>query len=375
MEELIAKLKAVGVAEDKVAEIAEKAKADGATDLAGAALLTESDWTGYGLSKVAARKLVADLTKPASAPAPAAAPVAAQLGQLLPSVPADEAFLAQLQVGGTAKMSKTDVMAAVRALFADRFGVYDIDDRLLEAIATRSTELDEPYPELYYEIEASKSAKKHAEVLKALKVPGRFVTESRKKQFIGKMQGLWPILVSFQGQLDAWYTGWTQKAANPAMLISAFASMAGGGAPMPGMMEPPDTSPVLDAATGVIDQLNKLFAGPGIPVARALAADAVEYQQLLKKSELAAAIGASTPEEMLKKLDLAVTADFVRAERSAVQYVLGIMEISTVSPNQLPLYIGALKELGATIPWDRLASGGVAPRAAARAGSTGRGTY
>jgi hypothetical protein len=359
LDELVAKLTSLMGDAGKANEVLEKAKADGVQDTDGAAVLTEEDWKGYGVPKVQARQLVAQLKGAAAKPvaAPAAAPA---LGTLLPSVPSDDDFLKLLQVGGVAKMDKTDVQAAVRALFADRYGVYDLDDRILEAVAARAEELDEPYPPLYYDIEKSKTAKKHADVLKALGVPGRVVNEARKKQFLGRMNGLWGILGSFQDQLDNWYTTWTQKAANPAALIGAFTAMAsGGGAVMPGLMDAPDATHIVDSAAGVIDQLNKLFAGPGIPVARALAADAVEFRQLLEKPELPASLGTSTREEMLKKLGIAVTADVVRAERSAVQYVLGVMELGAVAQNQLPLYIGALKELGSTIPWDKL-SGRVA---------------
>ena len=175
------------------------------------------------------------------------------------------------------------------------------------------------------------------------------------------MAAVWPGGGHDAERLAGWQKNWMTRVANPANLLATLgAAMSGGAAGlpvMPGMGEAPDTSPIVDAASDVIDQLNRVFAGPGIPVARALAAEAIELGKLLEKPELMAAINVSTREEMLKKLGLAVTADVARTERVVTQYVLAVMELEKVQDTKLPMYIVALNQLGTNISWERLLGG------------------
>jgi hypothetical protein len=190
---------------------------------------------------------------------------------LLPQVPSDDDFLAMLQIGGVAKMEPQDVMSAIRVLFASEIGVFDIDNEILAMIEQRSLTIDEPCPEIYYTLQKQIGRKAHGEVLKALGVPGTFASGPRKTAFVERMKGLWGTLTAFQQGIDSWFTSWQAKMNNPALLIGMFATMANGNGatPLVGMNDAPDTQPTVDAARSVIDTLNKIFAGPGIPVARA----------------------------------------------------------------------------------------------------------
>ncbi|HTK04967.1 MAG TPA: hypothetical protein VL500_05245 [Candidatus Eisenbacteria bacterium] len=357
MDELLAKLKTLLGDDAKATEALEKAKAEGVTDLETAALATEADWIGYGVPKMSARKLVGEL-KQATAPAPAApavAPVAA--ATLLPSLPTDDAFLEALRVGGTLKSAPTDVLSAVRAVLASRLGIFDIEDRILEAIEERAEGLGEPVPDIFYDLEKAKGKKAHADVLRALGVAGNFVTERRKKAFLGRMEGIWGSLAGFQDHIHAWRQNWQSNMNNPAAMMQMLAAAVSGGAAavaVSGVNDAPDAAPVVDAATAVIEDINKMFAGTGIPVARALAADAVQLRQLIERPELVSAVGAVSRDEMLKTLRLAVGADLVRAERSVAQYVLGVLELPKQPDTNLSLYIVALETLGTNIPWDKL---------------------
>ncbi|MFA5854141.1 MAG: hypothetical protein WC866_03560 [Patescibacteria group bacterium] len=283
----------------------------------------------------------------------------ASFTSLLPQVPSDDDFLAMLQIGGVAKMEPQDVMSAIRVLFASEIGVFDIDNEILGMIEQRSLSIDEPCPEIYYTLQKQIGRKAHGEVLKALGVPGTFASGTRKTAFVERMKGLWGTLSAFQQGIDSWFASWQAKMNNPALLIGMFATMANGNAatPLAGINDAPDTQPTVDAARSVIDALNKIFAGPGIPVARALAADAVQLRQLLENPELVSAVGAGTREEMLRKLRIGVGGDIVRGERAITQYVLSVMKLPDVDSLQLPMYITALQQLGTTLPWSKLASG------------------
>lgn len=345
----------------------DEAKASAVITTAQAAGLTSPDdlpyidaaaWTGFGVPAIKAGRLVSDLKRAATPAAEAVRPrfgggAATSSLAALPTVPDDNDFLTMLQVGGVLKPEPTDVMAAIRALFAQQIEATDLDDRLLTAIEQRALDNDEQVPQVYYDLEKARARKAHAEVLKALGAPGNLVTERRKKELLGRLGGLWDVLQAFNAQAEAWRDNWTKQSANPGAIIAMMS-----GAMMPGILEAPDTGPVIDAATGVIDRLNRMFAGTGVPVARALAADAIQLKQLVERTELVAAVGAASREEMLRKLGIGVSADVVRTERSVCQFALATLNLPKVSPDQLPMYIFALAQLGTTIPFSQLKASG-----------------
>ncbi len=363
MDAIIALLKEALGDEAVANAVLEKAKTDGLDSAAAAQKAAEADWIGWGVPKLKARLIVEKLVPAPVAAKPAFAGSIQPTSSLLPQVPTDESFLANLVQGGVLKMSETDVIAAVRAVNAERFGLFNIDDRILKAIEDRAEEMEEPLPEIFYAVQKALKRKAHADVLAALDVPGTFVTEARKKQFLGRVSGIMGELAGFYSMVDGYVQNW-QTQMGPQAMLSIVGVLAGGAgaAGMPVMNEAPDATPLADQARGIIDRLNKMFAGSGIPVARALAADAQQLSELIKKPELIAAVGASNREEMLKKLGIGVGADVARTEKSVLQFALCVLKVNAVEPSQLPPYILAVRQVGAVIPWATLSGANGAVR-------------
>ena len=306
---------------------------------------------------------------PAATPATASATGSApSMMAMLPQPPDDDSLLEALKVGGVLKVGETEVTAAVRVLLAERLELDGIERRIADAIEARATNLGEPAPDIFYDLETTIGRRSYAEVLKAMGMPGNLVSAGRKKQLLMRITPIFQVMEDFQGRLTAWQEGWTSRISNPGALFAGFAAMMGGGGganpATAALMEAPDVAPILSAAEGVIDQLNAMFAGTGIPVARALAADAIATRRFLERPEIVSAVGAGSRDEMLKTLGLAVSADLVRAERDATQYILAIMRIQKAGIQQLPGYIIALQQLGAQLPWRELTgpTNGVSPR-------------
>lgn len=304
----------------------------------------------------------------------AAVPAAMNMIGLLPEPPNDESFLNALRVGGVAKVSPTDINAALRVLLAKQLGVYDLPDQLVMLMEQHAETLEEPVGDEFYALQKQVAERRYGEILQAMGVPGHFMSEARKKKLLDRMSGLWALLNSFQTKLTSWQEQWQSRMNNPAAMMAGFASMMGGGAAMgmPGMMDHPDTAPVLDASSTLIDTFNKMFAGTGIPVARALAHDTLRIKKVLEDPRLPAAIGAANRDEMLKKLNAGVSAEYVRLERDLVSYVLAVMKLSAgeVSTEQQPYYIIALQNRGMNIAWDKLEAmkGASTPRAKKNSG-------
>ncbi len=324
-------------------------------------MITEA--LGVGVPPAKFKKAVKDLrgtakpvaTTTAAKPAAASASLAMMA---LPDAPTDETFLSALQVGGVAKMGATEVNAALRVMLAKQLGVYDLPEQLVELMEKRAEEQDEPVSEAFYDLQKQIGERKYGEILQAMGVSGRIMSEARKNKLLARMDGLWATLRGFHECTGGWQKQWQDRVINPGAMMANFSAMLGGGmvAGMPGMMDHPDVAPVIDAAAGVIDVFNKMFAGTGIPVARAMAQDSLRIKQLLEKPELPAAVGCTSREEMLKKLGAAISADYVRLEKDLVTYVLAIMKLAAgeVPPDHQPYYIVALQSRGTNIPWDRL---------------------
>lgn len=284
---------------------------------------------------------------------------------VLPTVPEDESFLQMLQVGGVLKPGKTEVISAIKAAIADSLGIYDLPRALVKKMETFAEQSEEPVGENFFRLRKLMIQKNYAEVLSVLNVEGSFVSASRMEAFIERLnQILWPALRSFHNQLMEWQTTWTAGATNPGMILAALAMGQSGqrGIMPPGMLQPPDTATIRDEATAVIDKVNKIFAGVGIPIARALAYDATRIKTVLEDPTLPAAIGTTTKDMMLKMLGMGIGADYVRLERNVTRYALSIIELPNVSSgNEEYSYLGALLQLGASIPWDKLPGGPAAP--------------
>jgi hypothetical protein len=303
------------------------------------------------------RKSIGLLREKKVAPAADTTGTLVKMTGVLPAIPDDTSFVESLKVGGDLRVGPTEVVAAVKASLADRVGFYDLPDLLKGKMEQFAESLDEPCSPEFFEVQDLVVKRSYADVLRVFKVTGSFVTEGRKKAFLGKLdQNLWRALSGFNQQLTSWNRSWMDSANNPAVLATAIASAVGGGGAMPaGMMAPPDTSSLRDAAEATITTINKVFAGFGIPIARAMAYEAEQIKVVLQNPKLPMLIGAANREQMLKLLKVDVAGDYVRLERNLVQYTVAIMDLPKVASGQQELmYLSAMLQLGATIDWGRL---------------------
>lgn len=295
---------------------------------------------------------------------PGAAP---QGAALLPAAPDDEGLLASLVVGGIAKVSETDVAAALRVLLAERLGIFGIQEQLARKIEDHAVRLGEPCGPVFYRMQRELARHRHADVLAALGASRNLVSTSRKRALLDRLDPLVGRFAAYQRELTTWKDQWMERISNPGALFAGLAALMGGGsaapavASSPALMEAPDPGTVKAATATLIDRVNQVFAGTGIPVARALAADAIALKRLLEDPELPGAVGASGREEMLKRLGIAVTAQGAQLERDLTRYVLAALRLPKVAADHLPAYIVAVEQLGDQIDWAALspaASGG-----------------
>lgn len=304
--------------------------------------------------------------KAEAAPATASA-TAMQALSILPQVPDETSFIEMLKTGGVLKVDVTEVLSAVKAALAKRVGLYELPDLLLDKMEAFAEAQEEPSGEAFYRLQRLFTERRYGDVLSALGVPGSYVSERRKKEFFARLEArLWGALEGFQKQLNAWQQAWMQGMANPGMLVMAMTAGHVGGALPPGMMAPPDTTPLRTAGEDVVNEINRVFAGPGIPVARALAYDATRIMGILNDPTLPGQVGAGTKDQMLKELGITVGADIVRTEQAVTRYCLAIMSLPKVTSDVELAYLAALVQLGSTIPWDKLVVS--APTATGKAG-------
>lgn len=315
---------------------------------------------GLSIPKGVLRKNVALLRGPKAAPIVVDAGRPGQSYDVLPSVPDDISFLEMLKTGGVLKVGMVEVLAAIKASLADRVDLYGLPDVILRRMEEFADAQGDPCGDNFYRLQKMVTSRSYAEVLSVIGISGNFVSERRKKALLAKLDSLWPALSSFHKQLVAWQESWSQGAANPGMLLAAlaFGNNAAGIMP-PGMLQPPETDHLRDAAEAVIDKINQVFAGPGIPVARALAYDAAQIKAVIDEPSLPGAIGAANKEQMVKSLGVAVGSDLVRMEHNVTRYALSVMKLKDVTAGQAEYaYLAALLQLGSSIPWDKLVDTG-----------------
>ncbi len=277
---------------------------------------------------------------------------------ILPVLPDDESFINMLKVGGELKVGKTEVLSAVKAALANQVGLYDLPGKLLEKMEQFAEEQEEPCGSEFFKVQKLLTEKKYGDVLAVLEVTGNFISEGRKRSFLAKIdEHLWEALKSFHLQLNSWQKSWTDGAANPALMMMAIAKP--GGMMPPGIAEPPDTTPVRTSGEEVINKINKVFAGPGIPVARAMAYDATRILKIINEPSLITQTGYATKDQMLKGLGVGVGTEIVRLEQNITRYTLAIMSLADVSADDELMYLTAMFRLDSAIPWDKLGEKGL----------------
>lgn len=359
-EALKARLIELGLSAEQVTKLA----GEGVKEEADLQLLNRDELkslTGCGL--VVAAKVAAAFTAPVVVtPAESAVPpMGAATFDILPPVPSDEAWMNALKVGGVLKFNSSTVIGTVSAALAAKVGLYELPSKIGSAMERQAESLEEPVGEDYYQMQNLLTRRSYADIFAAMPgVDGRFATQTRKDALLRRLnERLWGSLSSYQQQLKQWVEAWQQGMSNPAAMMSVFTAMAGGvGAVPPGMMQPPPIDVLRDAADGVVNDINYVFAGTGIPVAMALAYDAQQIRKVLENPSLPAQVGAANREQMLRMLGAAVSSDYPRLEKNLKQFALGIIEFQNVTSGQAELqYVVALYQLGSMIPWDKLDTG------------------
>lgn len=277
---------------------------------------------------------------------------------VLPTVPSDEAWMDSLKVGGVLKFNSSTVIGTVSAALAEKVGLYDLPKKIGEAMEKQAESLQEPVGDDFYKMQAMLTKRNYSEIFGAMPgVDGKFATQARKDALLKRIDDkLWTSLSFYQQQLKQWVDSWQQTMANPGAIFSALTALSGGGGIPAGIMQQiPPTDGLHDSADSVINDINYVFAGTGIPVALALAYDAQQIRKVLENPTLPAQIGVSNREQMLRTLNVAVSSDYPRLEKNLKQFVLGIIEFQNVTPGNTEVqYIWSLNQLGAQIPWDKL---------------------
>jgi hypothetical protein len=335
-------------------------------------VLKEEDFIKLGFKLAKARKLVEMLKpapavpeKPTESVAHAAVPATPALLtpsiDVLPPVPDDASFLAMLKVGGELRIGAVEMIASVRAALADKSKLYELPKIILKKMKEFAEEQDIPVSPEFYKLRNLLTRRSYSEIFAALEIDSASVTQESKEVLLDRLRTyLWPAFSSFNDQLVSYMNMWQQGAANPgAMMMAMSAFMSGTPSPAAGIMQPPETSGLHDAAESVINNVNKVFAGEGIIISRALAYDANRIKEVLENPDLPKQIGATTRDQMLKTLGVDISADYVRLERNLVRFAMSIIEYPKVTAGQEEMaYLLALFQLGSAIPWNKLTEGG-----------------
>jgi len=356
-EKLITKLKELGWSDEQISKLEQEFEAKNETDMY---LLKEEDYKALGFKPVPARKMVVAFTPVPEVTTPVAVsenPVNLTPSyDLLPPVPEDSSFLESLKVGGILKVEVVDVVSAMKAAIAANVGLFSVPEKIQKVMEEFAEKQEEPVGKNYFDLQKLITSRSYGEVLSALGVPGSFMSEARKKAFLSKLNvELWTSIHNFQQRLIDWVSVWNNSMNNPAVILSFINGATAGGVMPPSMIQVPDTAVIRDEAEAVINRINRVFAGVGIPVARALAYEATRIKNVLEEPTLPAAIGATSKDQMLKMLSISVGSDYVRMEYNITRYVLGLMNLSKVAAGNEELsYLTALYNLGMAIAWDKL---------------------
>lgn len=318
------------------------------------AYVSEEDLVSCGMKTIQARKLLAYLADKAkkAEPTPAAAPtvIAPDLA-ILPELPSDESWLTALKAGGVLKVNQDSYIAVVRAVYAERCGLYDAPKRLEEAMRSYAENADEPVGPEFFKLRKLLTRRSYADLFSAVEgLDGSFVTDSERKKFLKKVNDkLLPAIYTVSNEVNTWNETYCSSANNPMALASL---LTGGGMGM--VPQAPPFTGVQSATETLNDAINSVFGGLGSVTASALAYDAMEIKKALENPQLPAMTGYANRDQMLKALNLNISSSFVHQEKMLTRFVLAATKFSEISPGEEPRYLTALWQLSRAIDWSVL---------------------
>ena len=173
---------------------------------------------------------------------------------------------------------------------------------------------------------------------------------------------LWPGLRRFNTALKGWHEQWVAQSANPGAMMNMIGALISGGQGLiPGMVQAPDGGALRSAHSDLLTMTNRMYSGMYmVPVARAMAFDALRIVAQLNDPNLCRAAGVPNRDELLRRLRIGVTDAYARSERSIAMYTLNALELGSQTDAELPAFAAALHMLGTTIDFDALGTEKVA---------------
>lgn len=357
-EPLTIKLSEYGFDTDTIKNIKENLGVETLEDLD---VLEVEDLVKAGAKLVKARRLISDLKKEKATLSSASAAAAethareGQLEALLPSIPTDESWLNALKTGGILKVNESSYIAAIRAALADRAGLYNVPDALAKAMEKYADETEEQVDPTFYSLRKTLTRRAYGDIFSAIDgLDGTFITEKRRAEFMDRIRNtLWPAIAESFQALDAWYQTRRTNLLDPTMLSASIVGALNGNSAI-GMLPPPDTAPLHDAADTLVNSINRVFRGTGVQIVAAMAYEANNIKNTLDDPRLPAMVGVKNRELMLKKIGANVSSNYVRLEQNLVKYVLGFVKHDSVTSDVEVDYFVALWQLGAQINWSEL---------------------
>ncbi len=357
--ELKAKLAILGLKENQIQNIIDQ----GVSEEKDMSLFTPDEIIKYtGCGAITAKKIVAAFVSSATTHKNEniiqSNAFSQSLMDILPQVPDDVSFLNMLKIDSILKIGMTEIISAIKAWLASQIGLYKLPGVIADLMQKFAEEQEEPCGPEFYSLQNLLVRRRYSEIFAALEIDTTSVTQAKKDAFLKKIENiLWPALSEYHKQIISWVDSYRLTAADPANIVAALSVLASDNKNTVPAIQIPSTNVLHDAAKDIIDKINKVFAGTGIIIARALAFDANNINKILENPTLPAQIGASNHNQMINMLGTNVSADHIRLERNIARYALSVLEFSTTTAQPLDLaYINALFALGNTIPWDKLNS-------------------
>ena len=273
-------------------------------------------------------------TAPATAPHPI--PIIPQQQSAafsLPDVLGDSGLLEALKTSATLKVDETNIIAVLRAHFANEMGLAMIPEMIADAMERYAESIETPVTNEFLEILEMVNERKYADV----NIKGKYVTVARKRQVLDRMRELRPVLANFHSVL----TGWN-KQLEVKRLSNPLAQLSGTN------VYPPHDD-VVGAAESVVAFFNRALAGYGPIVARALAYESLKIRDFLERPTLPTMTGHATKELMLKAFKIGLTNADVRLEKNIARYAMFVVtKVATadLQPGQEGAALEALYNLG-----------------------------
>lgn len=282
------------------------------------------------------------------------------LGDLANKLQDDDAMMAALRQQGVLQFDQLTYLAAIRALVATKYGVYNGIMNLQQLLLDFAVKNLRPAPIEYYKLKALEIRRQMGHVFAIIKIPEFtysdlpvYATNKEARILIGKIDSIMiPALVEAKDEVLKWYDLLSRQSQDTFFVNHNMGRQTG----IASLQAYPKVDGMLEAGKKLRVAINAALAGDEMPHAIALFREYKDFIKILDNPELPSHVGAVDRDNVLKMLGFDAKAALLRSEGCLAKFMVCMIQVEELSKQDESVFFQLMHNLIQQIDWEAVLS-------------------